>query len=59
MPEVIQLIDRKNETIFSPRDFVELVDKYMGYESAKYVQTVLDEKEELEEYMEGLEDDGE
>ena len=58
MPEVIQLIDGKNETIFSPRDFVELVDKYMGYESAKYVQTVLDEKEELEDYMEGLEDDG-
>lgn len=34
MPEVLSLIDKKVTTIFTPYDFEELVDKYMGVGSS-------------------------
>ena len=35
-PLVLTLIDGKNETLFSVRDFEYLMEKYMGYEAVKF-----------------------
>lgn len=53
MPEVLSLIDKKVTTIFTPYDFEELVDKYMGWEARQYIHRLLEELtayEENEEY---------
>lgn len=49
MPQVIELADKKVETIFSERDFAYLVEKYMGYEAADYFRNLVNE---LEDYRE-------
>lgn len=42
MPQVL-MINRKPETILSPKDFEDLVDKYMGLESANYYQNQIEQ----------------
>lgn len=49
MPQVIELSDKKVETILSERDFGYLIEKYMGYEAADYFRNLM---EELEAYRE-------
>lgn len=43
MRQVIELKDRSVETIFGARDFEYLIDKYMGYESAKCYRQQIEE----------------
>lgn len=57
MPQVIELADKKVETIFSERDFLELVDKYMGYDSRRYLEEHSGEIEALEEEIKGWKSD--
>lgn len=49
MPEVLSLIDKKVTTIFTPYDFEELVDKYMGWEAREYIHRLLEEPAAYEE----------
>ncbi len=49
MPEVLSLIDKKVATIFTPYDFEELVDKYMGWEARQYIHRLLEELAAYEE----------
>lgn len=39
-PLVLTLIDGKNETLFSVRDFEYLMEKYMGYEAVKFFRSM-------------------
>lgn len=43
MPEVLSLIDKKVETLFTPYDFEELVDRYMGWDARRYIHGLLEE----------------
>ena len=53
MPTVISLKDGKVETLFSERDFEYLIDKYMGFDAARYFRELVQEyKDELEEARE-------
>jgi hypothetical protein len=45
MPEVVMIRD-KPETLFSARDFEYLVEKYMGYEAAKYFREYAEQADE-------------
>lgn len=38
MPQMLTMSNGRPETILSPKDFEDLVDKYMGFDSAKYYQ---------------------
>ena len=47
MPQVLALKPNdKPETIFSPRDFEELIDKHMGMDSAKYYRSQIEQLSE-------------
>ncbi len=50
MAQVI-LVNNRPETIFSPRDFEDLIDKYMGCESADLYHRQI---EQLSECIKGL-----
>lgn len=50
MSKVIELKDGKIETILSERDFLHLVEQYMGHEAADYVLEILDDLEYYREY---------
>lgn len=53
MPTVIKLSDKKVETLFSERDFEYFIDKYMGFDTARYFRELVQEyKDELEEARE-------
>lgn len=70
MAEVMTLIDGRTETVFSIKDFAELVDKYMGFDAKEYMGDVVSDlidyedlqddydklREELEE-LNGIADD--
>lgn len=43
MPTVIELKDGKVKTLFSDKDFEELVDKYMGYDAMRYFRQLMDD----------------
>ena len=49
MPMVMEIKDKKVETIFNERDFAYLVEQYMGHEAADYFRSLM---EELEYYRE-------
>lgn len=49
---MVQLKDNEVRTIFELKDFIELVDEYMGFDCKKYVEENLHEESEVE----GLED---
>lgn len=48
---VITLKDGKVTTLFTERDFQELVDKYMGYDAMRYVREMIDKVGEAEGLM--------
>lgn len=47
MARVIEMKDRKIETVFTARDFEDLIEKYMGYECAKHYHEQITELSEL------------
>lgn len=51
MPQVLQMSNGRPETILSPKDFEDLVDKYMGMDCANYYQNQI---EQLSECIESL-----
>ena len=55
MVKVITLPDGRNETIFNERDFMELVDRYMGFEARRWLEEQLDGKDGNAGYIEDLE----
>lgn len=46
MPMVIELKDKKAETIFNERDFAYLIEQHMGYEAADYFRKLMEDKED-------------
>lgn len=46
MPTVISLKDGKVETLFGERDFEYLIDKYMGFDAARYFRELIQDYEE-------------
>lgn len=46
MPRVIELVDKKIETLFNRQDFEYLLERYMGYEVVEYLREQIDEIEE-------------
>lgn len=46
MPRVIELVDKKIETLFNRQDFEYLCERYMGYEAVEYLRELIDEIEE-------------
>lgn len=43
MPTVLKMSNGRPETILSPKDFEDLVDKYMGLECANYYQNQIEQ----------------
>jgi hypothetical protein len=50
-------VNGKDETLLSPRDFQELIDKHMGFDAAKWFREFVDEHEELESELASVKDD--
>lgn len=46
MPRVIELLDKKVETLFNRQDFEYLLEWYMGYEAVQYFRDVIEEIED-------------
>lgn len=46
MPKVIELLDKKVETLFNRQDFEYLLEWYMGYEAVQYFRDVIEEIED-------------
>lgn len=53
MSRVLTMSNGRPETILSPKDFEELIDKHMGLDSANYYQNQI---EQLSECIRGLTD---
>lgn len=43
MQRVIELLDKKVETLFNRQDFEYLLEQYMGYEAVQYFRDVIEE----------------
>lgn len=46
MPEILVMKDSKREIIFAPRDFEELVEKYMGEDCARFYRSQIEQLSE-------------
>ena len=46
MPKVIELLDKKVETMFNRQDFEYLLEQYIGYEAVQYFRDVIEEIED-------------
>lgn len=46
MQRVIELLDKKVETLFNRQDFEYLLERYMGYEAVQYFRDMLKEIED-------------
>lgn len=46
MQRVIELLDKKVETLFNRQDFEYLLELYMGYEAVQYFRDMLEEIED-------------
>lgn len=46
MQRVIELVDKKIETLFNRQDFEYLLEQYMGYEAVQYFRDVIEEIED-------------
>lgn len=46
MKRVIELLDKKVETLFNRQDFEYLLEWYMGYEAVQYFRDMLEEIED-------------
>lgn len=51
MAQVLSMNNGKPETVFSPKDFEELIDKHMGFDCAKHYRNQI---EELSSCIRGL-----
>lgn len=51
MPRVLMMNNGRPETILSPKDFEDLIDKYMGMDCANYYQNQI---EQLSSYIRDL-----
>lgn len=61
MQRVIELLDKKVETLFNRQDFEYLLERYMGYEAVQYFRDMIEEIEDsyngqIENLREKLED---
>lgn len=43
MQRVIELLDKKVETLFNRQDFEYLLEQYMGYEAVQYFRDMIEE----------------
>lgn len=43
MPQMLSLINGRPETILSPKDFEDLIDKYMGMDCANFYQNQIEQ----------------
>ena len=46
MPQVLAMSNGRPETILSPKDFEDLIDKHMGMDSANYYQNQIEQLSE-------------
>ena len=46
MPQVLTMSNDRPETILSPKDFEDLIDKHMGMDSANYYQNQIEQLSE-------------
>ena len=46
MQRVIELLDKKVETLFNRQDFEYLLEQYMGYEAVRYFRDMIEEIED-------------
>ena len=46
MQRVIELLDKKGETLFNRQDFEYLLERYMGYEAGQYFRDMIEEIED-------------
>ena len=46
MPQVLTMSNGRPETILSPKDFEDLIDKHMGMDSANYYQNQIEQLSE-------------
>lgn len=46
MQRVIELLDKKAETLFNRQDFEYLLEQYMGYEAVQYFRDMIEEIED-------------
>lgn len=46
MQRVIELLDKKVETLFNRQDFEYLLERYMGYEAVQYLRDMIEEIED-------------
>ena len=47
MPQVLTMSNGRPETILSPKDFEDLIDKHMGMDSANYYQNQIEQLSEF------------
>lgn len=47
MQRVIELLDKKVETLFNRQDFEYLLERYMGYEAVQYFRDMIEETDRL------------
>lgn len=59
MANVISLPDGRNETIFTERDFMDLLEEYMGSEARRWLEDWLGENDDVSDYIEDLEKEAE
>lgn len=57
MPEVLAMKDNHPETVFSPMDFEELIDKHMGWDCAKYYHNQIEQLSSYIRELDGYVDD--
>lgn len=46
MPQMLKMSNGRPETILSPKDFEDLIDKHMGLDSANYYQNQIEQLSE-------------
>ena len=46
MQRIIELLDKKVETLFNRQDFEYLLERYMGYEAVQYFRDMIEEIED-------------
>ena len=46
MQRVIELLDKKDETLFNRQDFEYLLERYMGHEAVQYFRDMIEEIED-------------
>lgn len=56
MPQMLTLSNGRPETILSPKDFEDLIDKHMGMDCANYYQNQIEQLSELIRDLDSYED---